>query len=122
MGAFFYRPPAVVFNFAAPEDGLAFVVGALQFEPGVVGIDSAAGEKVSNLFCADYDIDADGIAAAQRRLNAGACEPAASMVPVSAVWYECALSERLVFAFWLMPTRMARSQPVTPKWAPESPR
>ena len=68
--AFFHRTFAIVLHHAAPEDGLAFVVRALQFEPGVVGIDGAAGEKVSNLLGAYDHIHAHGIAAAQGGLHA----------------------------------------------------
>ena len=66
---FFDRTLAVALNHAAPEDGLAFVVGAFQFEPGVVGVDSAAGEKVSNFLRAHDYVHAHGVAAAQRRLH-----------------------------------------------------
>ncbi len=41
---------------------------AFQFEPGVVGIDRAAGEKMANFLGAHDDIDAHGVAAAQRGL------------------------------------------------------
>ena len=60
----------VVFDHAAPEDGLSLVVGALEFEPGVVGIDGASGEKVSDFFRADDYVHANGVAAAQGRLHA----------------------------------------------------
>ena len=43
------RTFAVVLDLAAPEDGLALVVDALELQPGVVGIDRAAREEVSDL-------------------------------------------------------------------------
>jgi hypothetical protein len=70
MRAFFHRTFAIILDHATPEDCLALVVDALQFKPRVVGVDGAAGEKVSDLLGANDDIDADGIAAAQRRLHA----------------------------------------------------
>ena len=48
---------AVVFDFAAPEDGLAFFVGGLEFEPDVEGVDGAAGEEVADLASEDDDVD-----------------------------------------------------------------
>ncbi len=67
--AFFHRTFAIVLDHAAPENGLAFVVRALQFEPGVVGVDRAAGEKMSDLLGAHDDVHAHGIAAAERGLH-----------------------------------------------------
>src|SRR5438270_3640754 len=49
MSSLFHGAVSVVFDHAAPEDGLAIVIGALEFEPGVVGVDRPAGEKVSYL-------------------------------------------------------------------------
>ena len=65
MRALLHRTVTVVFDHAAPEDGLSLVVGALEFEPGVVGIDGASGEKVSDFFRADDYVHAPGVAAAQ---------------------------------------------------------
>ena len=65
-----YRTLAVILDHAAPENGLAFVVGALQFEPGIVGIDGPTGEKVSDLLGAHHHIHANRVAAAQGRLHA----------------------------------------------------
>ncbi len=62
---FFNRTFAAILNHAAPEDGLAFIVRAFQFQPRIVGIDGASGEKVSDCFGAHHDIHAHGIAAAQ---------------------------------------------------------
>jgi hypothetical protein len=53
----FDRAFAVVFDFAAPENGLAFFVGGLEFKPNVEGIDSAAGEEVADFAGADDNID-----------------------------------------------------------------
>ena len=62
-------PFAIVLDHAAPEDDLALVVGGLQFQPGVVGVDSATGEKVADLYCADDHDDSYGDSAAQYWLN-----------------------------------------------------
>ena len=67
--ALFHRTVAVVFDHAAPENGLALLVGSLQFEPGVVGIDGAAGKKVADLFRADNHVDAHGITTADNGLH-----------------------------------------------------
>jgi hypothetical protein len=48
---------AVVFDFAAPENGLAFFVGGLEFEPDVEGVHGATGEEVADLAGADDDVD-----------------------------------------------------------------
>src|SRR5437588_7927463 len=40
------RAFAVVFNLAAPENGLAFFVGGLQFEPNIEGVYRPTREKV----------------------------------------------------------------------------
>src|ERR1051326_2208287 len=61
---------AVVFYHAAPEDGLAFIVFAFQFEPRIVGIDGTAGEEVANFFRAHDYVHAHRIAAPQRRQHA----------------------------------------------------
>src|ERR1700719_4973704 len=55
---------AVVFNFAAPENGLAFFVGGLEFEPDVEGVDGAAGEEVADFAGADDDVYLDIVTAA----------------------------------------------------------
>ena len=47
MCALLHRPSAVVFDHATPEDRLTPVVDALEFHPGVVGIDRATREKVT---------------------------------------------------------------------------
>src|SRR5215475_6084789 len=62
MCTLLHRAVSKVFHHPAPEDGLTFVVGSLQFEPGIIGIDCAAGEKVANLFCAYHNIHTHAIA------------------------------------------------------------
>src|ERR1700719_1532437 len=52
---------AVVFNFAAPENGLAFFVGGLEFETDVEGV---AGEEVADFAGADDDVYLDIVTAA----------------------------------------------------------
>jgi len=68
--AFFYWALAIIVDFAAPENSLAFVVGTLQFQPSVICIDRTAGEKVSDFLGAHNDIDSNCIAAAKWRLHA----------------------------------------------------
>ena len=67
--ALFHRAVAIVFDHAAPENGLALVVRSLQFEPGVVGIDGAAGKEVADLFRADNHVNAYGITPADNGLH-----------------------------------------------------
>ena len=62
MRALLHRAFAVIFHHAAPEHGLSLVIGALQFQPGVIGVYRAAGEKVSDLFSTDDYIHTQGIA------------------------------------------------------------
>ena len=69
MRALVDGPVAVVLYHAAPEDGLALIVGSLEFQPRVVSIDSAAWEEVADFFCAHDHIHAHRIAPTQRRLN-----------------------------------------------------
>ena len=64
------RAFAVVLKHPAPEDSLTFVVGALEFEPGIVSVHCTAWEKVADLFRADHDVNSHRIAKADRRLNA----------------------------------------------------
>ena len=59
-----HRALAVVLDHATPENCLALVVGALQFEPRVIGIDGAAGEEVTDLLRAHDDIHANRVTAA----------------------------------------------------------
>src|SRR5208282_2163373 len=68
--AFFDRALAVIFGHAAPEHRLAFVVDTYQFEPGVVGIDGAAGEEMADALGSHHDIDTDGVAAADGGMHA----------------------------------------------------
>jgi len=67
VSAFFDRTLAVALDHAAPENCLTSVVRALQFEPRIVSVDRAAGEKVADLFSADDDIYAHCIAPPQRQ-------------------------------------------------------
>src|SRR5258708_3145066 len=67
--AFFYRAFAAIFDCAAPENCLPFVVDGFQFKPCVVSVDRATGKKMSDLFCAHDYIHAYSVAATQRRLN-----------------------------------------------------
>ena len=67
--ALFHRTFAVVFYHPAPEDGLALVVRAFEFEPCVVGIDRATGEEMADLFGANHHVDPHIVAAAQRGLQ-----------------------------------------------------
>ncbi len=71
VGAVLDWAVTVIFNHAAPENCLAFVVGGFQFEPSVVCIHSAAGEKVADCLGANDDIYANRIATAQRRHGRG---------------------------------------------------
>src|SRR2546423_14287697 len=66
---FFYRAFSVVFDHAAPENRLVLVVSGFEFQPGVIRVDGAAGEKVPDLFRSDYNINTDRVSAAQGRLN-----------------------------------------------------
>src|SRR5690348_10813995 len=68
--AFFHWAFAVVFDHATPENRLVLVVSGLKFQPGVIGVHSTTGEKVPDLFCANYDIDSNRVSAAQGWLNA----------------------------------------------------
>ncbi len=60
---------AIVLDFAAPENGLAFFIGGLQLEPDIEGVHGAAGEEVADLARAHHDVDARVIAAADRRIS-----------------------------------------------------
>src|SRR5690242_3701317 len=53
---------ALVFDFTAPEDGLAFFVGGLELEPDVEGVDGAAWKEVAYFAGADDDVDQNIIA------------------------------------------------------------
>ena len=63
--AFLHRAFAVVLDHAAPENGLALVVGGLQLQPGVVGINRAPGKKWPIFLRANDDVDAHCIATAK---------------------------------------------------------
>src|SRR5438094_4969440 len=60
---------AVILDPAAPENGLAFFVRGLQFQPNVEGIDSTAGEKVADLARSNDHVHANIIAAAHRSVG-----------------------------------------------------
>src|SRR5271165_6130223 len=53
---------AVILDHAAPENSLALIVRALQFEPGVVGVYRAAREEVPDFLGAHHHVHAHGIA------------------------------------------------------------
>src|SRR5438132_1916582 len=61
---------AVVLNFTAPKNRLAFFIGGLQFEPDIEGVYGAAGEEVSDFARAHNDVDTDVIAAADGCIGA----------------------------------------------------
>ena len=67
--AFLHRTFAVVFDLATPENRLPFVIRALQFEPGVVRIDGAAGEEMPNFFRAHHYVHAHSVASPHHRLH-----------------------------------------------------
>ena len=64
------RAFAVVFNLAAPENGLAFFVGGLQFEPNIEGVYRPTREKVTYLARANDHVHANIIAAAHGGVGA----------------------------------------------------
>ena len=64
MCSFFYWALAVILDHPAPEDDLPLVVGPLQFQPCIVGIDSPAGEKMADFFCAHHHIHSNRVAPA----------------------------------------------------------
>src|ERR1700738_3768787 len=66
MRTLFDRPFPVSVNHTAPENSLALVVSALEFEPGVVSVDRATGKEVANLFCAHNHIHSNSVASPQR--------------------------------------------------------
>src|SRR5271170_2296201 len=61
MRALFDRAFAAVLDHAAPEYGLTFFIRGFQFEPGVVGVDGAAGEKVADLLGAHHHVHTYGV-------------------------------------------------------------
>src|SRR6266481_2739671 len=61
---------AVVFDLAAPENGLAFFVGGLEFEPDIEGVHGAAGEEVADLAGADDYVNEDVVASANGGVHA----------------------------------------------------
>ena len=63
MRAFFDRAFAIIFYFAAPEDGLPFVVDGFQLEPHIEGINCSAREKMPDFPGSHDDIHAEIIAA-----------------------------------------------------------
>ena len=69
VGARLDRTFAIVFDFAAPENRLAFFIGGLQLEPDIEGVHCAAGEEVADLARAHNHIHTGVIAAA----NGGVC-------------------------------------------------
>src|SRR5207245_1216644 len=67
--ALFNRTFAFLLNHPTPKDGLTLIICSLQFEPGVIGIDRAAGEEVADFLCTNHHVTPYGIAAAKRWLN-----------------------------------------------------
>ena len=67
--ALFYRAFAVIGHASAPENGLAFIIYGLQFQPGIVGIHSAARKEVSNGAGARYHVDAHCVSAPYHALH-----------------------------------------------------
>src|SRR5260370_9033710 len=63
MGTLLHWTFAVVFHSAAPEQNSVFVVGGLQFQPGIVCVDSASGEEVTHFSRAHDDFHQDRVAA-----------------------------------------------------------
>src|ERR1700732_1352261 len=68
MSALFHWALAVVFHPSAPENGLALVIGALELQPRVVGIDRATRKEMPALLRPNDHVDANGFAASQGRL------------------------------------------------------
>ena len=64
------RAFAIVFNFSAPENDLAFLICGLQLEPGIESINGATWEKVADLPSADYNIHASIAAPAHSCIGA----------------------------------------------------
>src|SRR2546427_10517417 len=70
MRSLLYWTFPIILDHTTPENGLAFIISALQFEPGVVIIDSPAGKEVPDLLRANHDIDAHCVATPIHRLHA----------------------------------------------------
>ena len=70
MRAFFHRTFAVIFDHSTPEDSLILVVRSFEFEPGVVGVYSTAGEEVADFFRAHDNLYAHRVSAAKDRPHA----------------------------------------------------
>ncbi len=70
MRSWFDGAFAVVFDLATPEDGLAFIVDGLEFEPDVKCVDGAAREEVADFAGADYYVDEYVVAAADGGVHA----------------------------------------------------
>src|SRR5262249_11912813 len=63
-------PFAIVFDFAAPENRLAFFVRGLQLEPNVERVDGPAGEKVADLARSNDYVHANIVSAANWSISA----------------------------------------------------
>src|SRR6266705_2112465 len=70
MRSLLYWTFPIILDHTTPENGLAFIISALQFEPGVVSIDSPAGKEVPDLLGANHDIHAHCVATPNYRLHA----------------------------------------------------
>jgi hypothetical protein len=66
----FNRALAVVGRFAAPEDGLPSVVGGLQFQPHVEGVDGSAREEMTDFARSHDNIDQHFVAATHGCIHA----------------------------------------------------
>src|SRR5271166_3881435 len=67
MRAGIHRPFAIVTDTPAPENRLALIVKRLQLDPGIEGIDRAAGEKMADLAGTNYNINPNAVPAANGR-------------------------------------------------------
>src|SRR5579872_2047148 len=76
MRALLHRAFAVVFDASAPEYGLAFVVGSLQFEPGIVGINRATRKEMPDFLGSNHHIHPNRISSTDGWLYAveGRCD------------------------------------------------
>src|SRR5438552_8934303 len=69
MRSLLYWTFPIILDHTTPESGLVFILSALQFEPGVVSIDSPAGKEVPDLLRANHDIHAHCVATPNHRLH-----------------------------------------------------
>src|SRR5258708_37077118 len=60
----------IVLNFSAPENGLPFFIGGLQFQPDVESVHGAARKKVADFARTPHHVEKIIIAATHRTLHA----------------------------------------------------